>query len=281
MKSLAGCARPALVTALVLVGCASCHGSQPAPPAASSVQASIPARVGIPEDAQPPVQLIVPDLAEFERPNAVLLPGRVFPLGWSRSGLFAYVYEPPDEACGCYFFHLIVQDLATHRITWEHRYESGEIREGDPDQLTSLQAVWRARGGMLSARLHELGIVRSNEPALRPFSTSDGGGPRVQIHTTTVGDDSPVGFAHITSYRVDITTPRGTTTIHRSGSPETPDETGTPSIGPLEVTAPGYLRSPHDTRVAVLIQETWRGWEGRPYVAKLLFAGADLNGAAH
>ena len=278
MTSLAACARAALVAALLLAAWASGQSRASAQRGTSNLQRATP-------DASPPVQLIVPDLAQFESPNAVLIAGRVFPVGWSPGGLLAYVYEPPDEACGCYIFHLIVQDLATNRIVWQHRHESGEIREGDPDQLTSVQAVWRARGATLSARLRALGIVRRAEPTLRAFATSADGGLRVQIHTTTVGDDSPAGFAHITSYQVGLITAHGLKTIVRGGSIETPAnaaKTATPGIGigPLEVESPGYLQSPYRSRVAVLLQETWRGWEGRPHVATLVFVGADLGTAA-
>lgn len=252
-----------------LAGCGAGNGGAPAPVATAAWSNPPAAEVPVPAAAEPPVQLVVPDLAEYEAPNSILIPGRVFPVGWSPAGLFAYAYEPPDEACGCYFFRLVVQDLSDNQVVWEHEYDSGELEEGNPNQLTSVAAVWHAEGAALSAKLAALGIVRRHEPALHEFAPA--GGPQVKILTEEVNEArSSFGFAYLSSYRVAVTWGEDTQIVFHGG----PGETGT-QVGPLQVSSPGYLRSPYGSRIAVLIQETWRGWEGRPYVARLRFAGAD------
>ena len=44
-----------------------------------------------------------------------LLNNDLFPIGWSRDGKFAYVEEPVDDACGCYFAEVHIVDLRTDR----------------------------------------------------------------------------------------------------------------------------------------------------------------------
>ncbi len=66
-------------------------------------------------DRQPPRELRVPNLVEKE---TTLIIGRVYPVGWSPDGLFAYVYEPADEL-RLRFFELIVLDLQSDRIAWQ------------------------------------------------------------------------------------------------------------------------------------------------------------------
>lgn len=213
-----------------------------------------------PAAAGPPRQLAISGLAEFERPNATLIPGRLFPLGWSRDGKLAYVYEPPDEACGCYFFRLIVQDMVSDKVLWEYRYDSGEL--GKPGEMSNVAEVWRANGKDFEARLRSFGIVRS-DAVLRPFSS----GLEAVFHTTLM-KESPFGFPYLSAYEIEMRSPRGTKTIFRSGRMEP---------GPLEVSSPGYLASPFEDRVAVVVQETWRGWEGPPGTARFRLVGCHLK----
>lgn len=269
--------RPAASTAavlaavLVLPACAS--GPPPVPPPEPVAPvAPAPLRSAAARELPLlPIQLTVPGLLEYESPNAVLLAGRVYPVGWSPGGLFAYVYEPPDEACGCYFFDLVVQDLATNHIVWKYHYDSGH--DDGPPAFTSLEELWRARGPELVARLDTLGIVRREDPTLRVFKPS-GAGPRVAFRTTPSPEETEFGFSYLTAYRVELLGPSGPQTIFRGGPEVEVDPADLPQIGPLEVTSPGYLSSPDGARIAVLIEETWRGWEGTPHVLQLRFAGA-------
>jgi hypothetical protein len=54
----------------------------------------------------------------YDRSNSypALIPESFFPIGWSKDGKFAYYSEPVDEACGCYYAYLAIQDLRTDKI---------------------------------------------------------------------------------------------------------------------------------------------------------------------
>jgi hypothetical protein len=122
--------------------------------------ATAPATLEVPAVTPPmPAQLVVPDLVGAP-PRAPI--GRVYPLGWSPAGLFAYAYEPPDEACGCYFFRVIVVELPSAHVVWEMSHDSGENLPP-----FDLEELWREQGGLISTRLDQLGIVRRDEPALQ------------------------------------------------------------------------------------------------------------------
>ena len=72
-----------------------------------------------------------------------------YPIGWSRDGKFAYYIEPVDEACGCYFAELIIQDLRTDKIVWHFKNdpESRVDKDGAPlpDDMRGCDRA-RARG---------------------------------------------------------------------------------------------------------------------------------------
>jgi hypothetical protein len=215
-----------------------------------------------PAAAGPPKQLAIPGLTEYEQPNATLIPGRLFPLGWSRDGKLAYVYEPPDEACGCYFFRLVVRDMVSDKVLWEYQYDSEDLTK--PGQMSNLGEVWQANGKTFEARLRSFGIVRSDAvlQALLP-------GLEAVFHTTMVPkEQSQLEYSYLSAYEVEMRSPQGAKTIFRSGHLEP---------GPLRVTSPGYFASSFEERIAVVVQETWRGWEGPPHTARLRLVGCHLK----
>ncbi|MEA2561993.1 MAG: hypothetical protein QOH06_3497 [Acidobacteriota bacterium] len=213
-----------------------------------------------PAAAGPPKQLVIPGLTEYERPNATLIPGRLFPLGWSRDGKLAYVYEPPDEACGCYFFRLVVQDLVSDKVLWEYKYDSGDLTK--PGEMSSMAEVWGANSKDFEARLRSFGIVRS-DAVLQPLSSR----LEAAFHTSMV-TENPFGFPYISAYEIEMRSPQGAKTIFKSGQLEP---------GPLKVSSPGYFASPFEERIAVVVQETWRGWEGPPHTARFRLVGCHLR----
>lgn len=223
---------------------------------------SVLALLGCASPSGPPRQLAIPGLAEFEQPNATLIPGRLFPIGWSRDGKLAWVYEPPDEACGCYFFRLIVQDMVSDKVLWEYKHDSEDL--ASPGSLKDIGEVWQAKGPELEARLRSFGIERTGA-VLQPLS------PRLDavFRTTALPEDrSRFGFAYLSSYEIEMRSSQGAKTIFKSGPLEP---------GPLRVSSPGYFASPFEDRVAVIVQETWRGWEGPPHTARFRLVGCHLK----
>jgi hypothetical protein len=205
----------------------------------------------------PPAPLTLPALEPYLQPNAVLIPGRLFPIGWSRNGRFAYVYEPPDEACGCYRFFLIVQDLATNHVVWDYRYESDPESIVSERRISSLSAMWRAHGKWFTAQLTSLGISRIAEARLESSA-------RVVIERRGVGDRRE-------SYAVRVSPQSSGQRAFESGQ-----------IGPglLDVSSPGFIASPYGQYIAVVIEELWRGWEGPPHTARLRVIGLPRPAAA-
>ncbi|MCW5805413.1 MAG: hypothetical protein KIT31_23790 [Deltaproteobacteria bacterium] len=217
----------------------------------------------------PPAELRIPELDEYRKPNASMLVDRVYVYGRS-DNLIAYLHEPADDACGCYEVIAIVQDLTSGLRIWSDRYKSEEIHPDGPPQVSNLQQIWDARGAVWELNIRAFGITRETVTALHVISTTGRSVPRLAIHKRKVGDDSNLGYAHLTSYRIDLITTAGDTTI--AAQTEHLD-----TFDLLEVEVPGYLPPRGNGRAAVLIVERRRGWEGLPYLAGLRFAGADLR----
>lgn len=84
-----------------------------------------------------------------------LIAENFFPIGWSRDGKFAYYVEPVDEACGCYFGRLVIQDMRTDKVLWEYRYsQDSEFDEkGEMSGSDSIDELWTKNAKLFSAKL--------------------------------------------------------------------------------------------------------------------------------
>lgn len=236
--------------ALSLVAIAACgHPPAPVAPVATSPL---------------PTELRVPGITEY-RGNPRLIADRIYVLGRTKTRI-AYLLEPGDEACGCYTPEIVVEDLRAGRILWKDSYDSDELDPKKARQLRNLDDLWRARGADWDRHLREQGIVREPTPVLESLPPPTHV-PRLAITTQAVDEaSSNVGFAHLTSYQIDLVTASETTTIRRS----------TDEWNLLDVEVVGYLPSVDDGPAAVLVREDHRGWEGPPSVQRLRFVGADF-----
>jgi hypothetical protein len=228
---------------------------------------NIPAVSASSTPTKPPAKLIVPELEKYDAPNAMMLPGEIYPIGWSKDGAFAYVYEAPDEACGCYFFHLVIQDMILDKILWEYDYNSGKSEDNQSEKIEDLAEMWQAHGKEFEAKLAFFGVVRG-ESTLIPLPQNGPEPLSAVFSTTSVPEEkSEYGFGYLSSYELQMSSSLGKKTILKSGEL---------SFGLLDVSSQSYIKSPFEPRIAVLVQETWRGWEGIPHRIELRFSGCDL-----
>ena len=218
----------------------------------------------------PPAELRIPGLDEH-RNNPRFLADRIYVLGRSATRI-AYVKDPADEACGCYTPEIVVLDLTTNDVVWKDSYDSGELDPKNTSQLKNLDQLWRARGADWEHHIAEHGVTLDRAAAMHAIPTGGAAIPRVEIRSEKVGESSPEGYAHLTAYSVDLVSSSATTLIAMSRSPVS-------EYNLLDVSVLGYVPLLGDPRVAVLVLEERRGWEGTPTVMRLRFVGADIHDA--
>jgi hypothetical protein len=204
-----------------------------------------------------------------------LLTEGFYPIGWSRDGKFAYYVEPPDEACGCYFAELVIQDLRTDKVLWKFKNDpesrtnaKGEIVDDDMRQL------WRRNQKLFSNKLREHGIIPAARFVLLGGKSFSLGG---KTYTATViarkSKDDEYDMERVTKMTVVLTTP----SLGRKSLFNVEYKGEDLFIAPLDVTITGALKSPYENRVAILLAKVHRGWEGPPHTTDNLIVGADLR----
>ena len=205
------------------------------------------------------------EVPEDESNLNVLLREKFYPIGWSKDGKFAYYLEPPDEACGCYFGHLIIQDLRTDKIVWEKKYESDE---GGAD---TLKTYWKKSQKEFSAKLAEYGIVAQKRFPMQKSVIAyqkDTLNPILKVNIKSDGSDLGATGNVILDL---VSKQKGKKTLYEYKlDPEKFENF-------LDAKLSGSLISPFDAQAAIIMIETLRGWEGPPHVTHIKIIGASLT----
>lgn len=218
-----------------------------------------------------PERLVLNGIGESD-PNeedtpAKLMTENFYPIGWSRDGKFAYLVEPPDEACGCYFAEIVIVDLSTDKIVWKERWDSSDLPKPEEDDL---DALWKRKGKAYSAKLNQHRIEPiSNEQLVHPTISFDGDvlTPKVDIKIKTDDVYEVDGTVTLT-----MTSQKHVSKVIRRDVYKKSDTNG---FRTAEIT--GSLKSPFESRVAVIVVEVMRGWEGPPHTTRIKVVGATLN----
>jgi hypothetical protein len=198
---------------------------------------------------------------------AKLLTENFYPIGWSRDGKFAYLVEPPDEACGCYFAEIVIVNLKTDKVLWQERWNSSDLAKPEEDDL---DALWKRKGKAYSAKLNQhriepIGDAQLLHPAIN--FKGDTLTPKLDIKIETDGVYEVDGTVTLTM----TSTKLGSKVIRR----DVYKKTDTNGFRNAEIT--GSLKSPFESRVAVIVVEEMRGWEGPPNTTSIKVSGATLT----
>lgn len=194
-----------------------------------------------------------------------------FPVGWSRDGKFAYYVEPVDEACGCYFAELRIQDLRTDTILWEFKNDPEKRVDKDGAPLEDdIRKLWKRNQKLFTARLNQYGIVPTAPFSLLPRNFSSMGKMYTARLTATKSNDED-GLDRVKSVSLEFSSPPlGRKNLYKA------DYSGDMFTSPLDVAVAGAFKSPYENRAAIIIINVQRGWEGPPHTVDIRIAGADL-----
>ena len=200
-----------------------------------------------------------------------LLTEKFYPIGWSRDGKFAYYTEPADEACGCYFAALVIQDLRTDEVLWKFENDpqsrvdaKGEIAADD------IRKLWRRNQKLFNEKLREHRIV----PAARSIllgSTFNAAARRYAAKVTTrKAQDEGFGLDMVRGVKLELSSPTlGVKDIYSA-------DYKADTYPPLDMIVAGALKSPFENRAAIVMINVYRGWEGPPHTVDVRIVGADL-----
>lgn len=211
--------------------------------------------------------LIAPSQLDAEmKPEYDPLLDKIFPIGWSKSGNFAYITEPADEACGCYFFTISIIDKEGKTL-WEWK----NTDNAQPPDTGSVAEVWKEKQELFVNKLQEYGIKQEQEFNYQKsqysynFAVKD-----LELNFKTQMADSKMFAFEIVKNR-ELLLKKGDTE-QKIFSHTTEDEYS----GILSEELVGLI-SNSSNQALVIISATNRGYEGPPNVVHFYFVNLPLN----
>ena len=219
------------------------------------------------------VLIFAPRSSGPDRPEALAIEESleamtISPIGWSEDGHFAYVAERPVQSCEqCYFFALYIQNLVTDEIVWEFTHG------GENPEYQNFQAVWEQHASLFEEQLARYHIVRNCEAIVVetfPLITQDDE-LTVSVEKSFVPDDVdvPYGSGRLQEAEIVMTSrAKGQKSLHQEVFGE---------YKPVDLSVRGYLSSPFEDRIAVLLAEERLGAEIQPHIVHYRFVGASLT----
>lgn len=211
----------------------------------------------VPDDYEVPGELTY-----FEK-DENLIHERIYPIGWSEDGDFAYVSLPPDEACGCLFFDVIIQNMVTDQILWHLKYND----EGEGDNLQS--AWWKHKNDIIK-NLKENKIIPKNRIKLLNFPYT--------MNNTTFDKKYDIEYTVDADFGFDVVKQQKLTVIADDTKSKTIfNYTEDDYSMLLHSEVLGFLKSPFEERIAIIMLNKQRGYEGPPHTVHLKFSGCSLT----
>ena len=213
----------------------------------------------------------------FGRSNRypALIPEAFYPIGWSKDGKFAYYSEPVDEACGCYFAYLAITDLRTDKVIWDFKYDQSDDADPATGKMlgsADMKALWKKNQKLFSEKLAENGIVTSRSEMLGKTFTVGGKSYTAKL-VEKLGKNPEEDYRRVDYYTVGLSSPKlGSKKLFTSE-----DHTKKEHWFMLNAGLIGAIKSPYEDRVAIIVVEVKRGYEGPPHTGDIQVVGADLK----
>ncbi len=197
-----------------------------------------------------PTEYVVERYREYIPLNINLMPSRLFLIGWNKTYL-VYGVEPPDEACGCYFFKLHVLDLATQKDTVLYNYNGG-IEAEHEDQFSNIKEFWKANESLLCSQLKQYKItqpihkIRTTEPV--PYKVA-----------TTIDTNHIAETIVPVIERIQVTDPATQKIVYEHRYENVYKR-------PMEIEVVEVFALAGLNKQFLLLAEKLRGWEGPPHI---------------
>jgi hypothetical protein len=186
------------------------------------------------------------------------------PFGWSADGKFAWMESRLEEGRGGTAYTWVIYDAVEDSTVYTH---SDDSFDWGTDVEASDSEAWKRSGDDVSAALAKNGIVQSSTPIVVSTFPLQRSGDRytAALSVQNVPDSSEGDDLRIQSYALTLTSrSRGSKVVTRKDK-----------VGAATVDIDGYIASPVEPRIVVVVSESKRAFEG--YEKDLFFYGAHLG----
>jgi hypothetical protein len=204
----------------------------------------------------------IPEELIYHKKGQDFLYDKLFPIGWSKNGKFAYIIEPADEASGLYWFEFVILDIVNNKV--DYTWKPKETEEG------SVGKLWKENYELFRKNLRSSQIMQMKDFTLLEGKTSYKSSEYEILLDAKTENDPDFGFDVIKEVEIIITS-------KELGEKKILNQKNTDYSLVLGAYIQGYLLSPFDDRIVVVYQKERAGYEGPPNVVFFDLIGTDLT----
>lgn len=188
---------------------------------------------------------------------------RFYPLGWSKDSKFAYItFHEETDACGCIFSDLVIHNLVNDKV--EYISISNELDENIPGEVP-FERIWQDKYNPVFETLRNYKIVPINQTQIGSIPIIHKGDTLTFKVDTLIVDK---GKKYVEKLTLSVHSPMLVTKTIFKGN----------LYGVYQIDILGYLSSPHENRIAVIIAERCYGIEGSsPSFIRFRLVGCHLT----
>ena len=189
-------------------------------------------------------------------PNFESMDDRIFPLGWSADGKFAWICKQSNEAADECNWVVTVQDMKTNKVLAEEKYELPDKPEN------GIARFWIAHGKGTAALLSKHAVKRTS-PVMDHFPLVLGkrhGFVFLPILEIVTGMHDLM-FVGVKSFQVSRASDDKKAVFFQKKYDG--------YLFPFNVAMAGCFVSPDEAHAAIVITGCWRGYEGAPHPRKI------------
>lgn len=189
---------------------------------------------------------------------------KIYPIGWSKDGHFAYAIEPIDEAAGIYFFNLIIRNMISGKdvFVWE--------QDDDERETGSVKEMWKENSMLFAQKLNEYKIIPQSDIKLLGTEFQAMGNKYKVTIENKMETEPDFGFEVVKTTNIFLKSPE-------LGSKQIYSYTENDFNICMGRIVQGVIKSPFENRIAVFVRAEERGFEGPPNLIKTLLVGCDLE----
>jgi predicted RNA binding protein with dsRBD fold (UPF0201 family) len=193
-------------------------------------------------------------------------------LGWSKNGLIAYIIKEPNEARDFENVNLIIQNIITDKIKIVEKWR---FIEKDKKSFSKSIELYNDKIYHIMQKYH----INSNNFKLQEFPITLDKSKKITINKqaayATYSDFSD-NEKFLTKITFSLQIEKN---YHLWKKKKIYQKNFKPSNGYYDLITLGYIQSPYQNKIAILVAKVYRGWEYKPHVIDLQFIGASLTKA--
>jgi hypothetical protein len=182
---------------------------------------------------------------------------RIFPLGWSAEGKFAWICKQSNEAADDCSWRVTIQDTNSNKILASEKFMMPD------DPAHDIAQLWTAHGKAITELLEKHAVKRTPQ-AMDHFPLALGklrGSVFLPVIETVTEKHKDLQFTGVKSFQVFKSSDDKKLPLFQRKYED--------YVFPFSVAIAGCFVSPDEAHAAIVITSCWRGWEGAPHPRRI------------